>query len=89
MYNGKNESMTSYRNTLEPHTDHSTSSILHMAAALNDTMDLLHDHGYHHHILSLPPDNITLARVFHPTVSNKTVPMLHTFGMIGEYWQNH
>ena len=23
------------------------------------------------------------------TVSNKTVPMLHTFGMIGEYWQNH
>ena len=27
---------------------------------------------------------------YHPyTVSNKTVPMLHTFGMIGEYWQNH
>ena len=23
------------------------------------------------------------------TVSNKTVPMLYTFGMIGEYWQNH
>ena len=23
------------------------------------------------------------------TVSNKTVPMLHTFGMIGEYWQSH
>ena len=29
-------------------------------------MDLLHDHGFHHHILSLPPNNITLARVFRP-----------------------
>ena len=55
-----------YVGSLETHTDHSTSSILHMAAALNDTMDLLHDHGFHHHILSLPPNNITLARVFRP-----------------------
>ena len=45
--------------------DHITSSVLHIAAALNDTLDLLHDHGLHHHILSLPPNNITLARVFH------------------------
>ena len=54
-----------YVGSLEPHTDHVMSSILHMAAALEDTMDLLHDHGFHHHILSLPPNNITLARVFH------------------------
>ena len=32
-----------------------------MAAALDDTTDLLHDHGFHHHILSLLPDNITLT----------------------------
>ena len=55
-----------YVGSLEPHTDHSTSSILHMAAALDDTMDLLHDHGFHHHILLLPPNNITLTRVFCP-----------------------
>ena len=55
-----------YVGSLEPHTDHSTSSTLHMAAALDNTMDLLHDHGFHHHILSLPPDNITLTCVFRP-----------------------
>ena len=55
-----------YVGSLEPHTDHGMSSTLHMAAALDDTMDLLHDHGFHHHILSLPSDNITLAHVFCP-----------------------
>ena len=29
-------------------------------------MDLSHDQGFHHHILSLPLDNVTLGRVFHP-----------------------
>ena len=29
-------------------------------------MDLLHDHGFHHHVLSLLPNNITLACTFHP-----------------------
>ena len=33
---------------------------------MDDTMALLHDQGFHHHILSLPPDNVTLGRVFHP-----------------------
>ena len=55
-----------YLNTLEPHTDHIISSTLHIAATMDDTMDLLHDQGFHHHILSLPPDNVTLGRVFRP-----------------------
>ena len=55
-----------YLNTLEPHTDHIISSTLHIAAAMDDTMDLLHDQGFHHHILSLPPNNVTLGRVFRP-----------------------
>ena len=33
---------------------------------MDDTMDLLHDQGFHHHILSLPPNNVTLGRVFRP-----------------------
>ena len=55
-----------YLNTLEPHTDHIISSTLHIAAAMDDTMDLLHDQGFHHHILSLPLNNVTLGRVFRP-----------------------
>ena len=55
-----------YLNTLEPHTDHVISSTLHIATAMDDTMDLLHDQGFHHHILSLLPNNITLGRVFCP-----------------------
>ena len=55
-----------YLNTLEPRTDHIISSTLHIATAMDDTMDLLHDQGFHHHILSLPPDNVTLGRVFRP-----------------------
>ena len=33
---------------------------------MDDTMDLLHDQGFHHHILSLPLNNVTLGRVFRP-----------------------
>ena len=33
---------------------------------MDDTMDLLHDQGFHHHILSLPLNNITLGQVFRP-----------------------
>ena len=55
-----------YRNTLEPHTDHIVSSTLHIATTMDDTMDLLHDQGFHHHILSLPPNNVTLSRIFRP-----------------------
>ena len=61
-----------YLNTLEPHTDHVISSTLHIAAAMDDTMDLLHDQGFHHHILSLPPDNVTLGRVFRPIYQTLT-----------------
>ena len=55
-----------YLNTLEPHTDHIISSTLHIAATMDNTMDLLHDQGFHHHILSLLPDNVTLRWVFRP-----------------------
>ena len=55
-----------YLNTLEPRTDHIISSTLHIAAAMDDTMDLLHDQGFHHHILSLPLDNVTLGWIFRP-----------------------
>ena len=50
-----------------------------MAAALDDTMDLLHDHGFYHHILSLPPDNITLAHVFHPIYCTLTAVEQDTY----------
>ena len=33
---------------------------------MDDTMDLLHDQGFHHHVLSLPPNNVTLGQVFRP-----------------------
>ena len=55
-----------YLVTLEPHTDHILLSTLHLMSAINDTLDLLHDHGFHHHILSLPPRNLTLTRLFRP-----------------------
>ena len=55
-----------YLGSLELCTDHVTLSTLHITAALDDILDLLHDHGFHSHILSLPPNNITLACVFHP-----------------------
>ena len=55
-----------YLNTLEPHTDHVVSSTLHIAATMDNTMDLLHDQGFHHHILSLPLNNVTLGQIFRP-----------------------
>ena len=61
-----------YLGSLEPHTDHITSSTLHIAATLDNTLDLLHDHGFHHHVLSLPPNNITLACVFCPVYHTLT-----------------
>ena len=68
-----------YLNTLEPHTDHIISSTLHIAATMDDTMDLLHDQGFHHHILSLPPNNVTLGRVFHPIYCTLTVVERDTY----------
>ena len=62
-----------YLNTLEPHTNHVISSTLHLTAALDDTMDLLHDHGFHSHIVSLPPNNVMLAHVFRPIYRTMTV----------------
>ena len=61
-----------YLGSLEPHTDHVTSSTLHMTAALDDILDLLHDHRFHHHILSFPPNNITLACIFRPVYRSLT-----------------
>ena len=53
-----------YLGSFEPRTDHVTSSILHIASVLDDVLDLLHDHGFHHHVVALLPHNLTLARVF-------------------------
>ena len=55
-----------YLGSFEPCTDHIVSSTLYIASALDNTLDLLHDHGFHYHILALPPRDITLARVFQP-----------------------
>ena len=62
-----------YLATLEPRTDHVLSSTLHLMSAVDDTLDLLHDHGFHHHILSLPPQNLTLTRLFRPIYWTLTV----------------
>ena len=58
---------------LKPHTDHVLSSTLHLMSAVDNTLDLLHDHGLHHHILSLPPQNITLMHLFRPIYQTLTV----------------
>ena len=42
-------------------------------------MNLLHDCGFHHHILSLPPDNITLGQIFHPVYHTLTVVECNTY----------
>ena len=55
-----------YLGSLELHTNHVVSSSLHIAAALDDMLALLHDHGFHHHILALPPNSTTLTHIFHP-----------------------
>ena len=62
-----------YLATLEPCTNHILSSTLHLMSAVDDTLDLLHDHGFHHHILSLPPCNLTLTRLFRPIYWTLTV----------------
>ena len=50
-----------YLGSFKLHTDHVASTTLHITAALDDVMDLLHDHCFHHHILALSPNNITLT----------------------------
>ena len=62
-----------YLTTLKLHTDHVLSSTLHLMSTVDDTLDLLHDHGLHHHILSLPPRNITLMCLFRPIYWTLTV----------------
>ena len=62
-----------YLATLEPCTNHILSSTLHLMSAVDDTLDLLHDHGFHHHILSLPPCNLTLTCLFRPIYRTLTV----------------
>ena len=62
-----------YLANLEPRTDHILSSTLHLMSAVDDMLDLLHDHGFHHHILSLPPRNLTLACLFRPIYRTLTV----------------
>ena len=62
-----------YLGSLEPCTNHITSSTLHIAAALDDTLDLLQHHRFHHHVLSLLPNNITLTHVFRPIYHTLTV----------------
>ena len=55
-----------YLGSLKPHTNHIVSSSLHITAALDNMLDLLHDHRFHHHILALPPNSITLTCIFCP-----------------------
>ena len=62
-----------YLATLKPRTNHILSSTLHLMATVDDTLDLLHNHGLHHHILSLPPQDITLTRLFRPIYQTLTV----------------
>ena len=40
---------------------------------MDNTMDLLHNQGFHHHILSLLPNNVTLGRIFCPIYHTLTV----------------
>ena len=61
-----------YLGSFEPHTDHVVSTTLHVAAALDDIMDLLHDHNFHQYVVALPPNNITLAHIFHPIYCTMT-----------------
>ena len=68
-----------YLGSFELHTDHMMSSTLHMAAALDNILDLLHDHGFHHHVLSLPLNNITLVRIFWPIYHTLTVVERDTY----------
>ena len=42
-------------------------------------MDLLHDQGFHHHILALPPNNLTLGCVFRPVYRTLTIVERDTY----------
>ena len=55
-----------YLGSFELYTNHIISSTLHIASALDNTLDLLHDHRFHHHILTLPPCNLALTCIFRP-----------------------
>ena len=61
-----------YLGSFKPHTDHIVSTTLHVAAALDNIMDLLHDHNFHQYVVALPPNNITLARIFRPIYHTMT-----------------
>ena len=62
-----------YLTTLKPCTDHILSSTIHLMSTIDNTLDLLHDHSLDHHILSLPPRNITLTHLFRPIYRTLTV----------------
>ena len=68
-----------YLGSLEPHTDHIVSSTLHIVSALKDVLDLLHNNGFHRHILALLPNNITLTCMFHPIYHTMTAVEQDTY----------
>lgn len=55
-----------YLESLEPQNNHVVSSTLHMASTLDDVLDTIHDDGFYHHVIALPPHNLTLTHIFHP-----------------------
>ena len=61
-----------YLGSFKPHIDHIVSTTLHVAAALDNIMDLLHDHNFHQYVIALPPNNITLAHIFRPIYHTMT-----------------
>ena len=61
-----------YLGSFELRTDHVVSSTLHIVSALDAILDLLHDHGFHHHVITLPPCNLTLTWVFQPIYQTLT-----------------
>ena len=68
-----------YLGSFKPHTDHIVSTTLHVAAALDNIMDLLHDHNFHQYVIALPPNNITLAHIFHPIYCTMTAIKQNTY----------
>ena len=53
-----------YLGSLEPQNNHVISSTLHIASVLDDVLNTIHDHGFHHHIFTLPLHNLTPTHVF-------------------------
>ena len=78
-----------YLGTLEPCTNHILPSTLNIMSAIDDTLDLLHDHGLHYHILSLPPWNITLACTFWPIYWMRTAVERDTYEELDLRLVNH